>query len=60
MDRFITLEEHKKRLVVGLLCADDLDDAHNQLIDVDKVIVVPESQVNQLIVDINKMARRKL
>jgi len=60
MDKFITLEPSKKRVVVGMICAKDLDDAYRQLIEVDNYIVVPSSQANQLIVDINKMIRRKL
>ncbi len=65
MEKFITIEinwQAKKRITVGFLCAKNLEDAYLQMEEGEHncttAFVVPANQVNQLIVDLNKMLKK--
>ena len=59
--KFITLEAYDKKVGVGAVYAKDLSDAYDQCewTNDGNNLIVPELQANQLIIDINKMLRRK-
>jgi len=63
MDKFITLEYTEGKLIVGHICAKDEVDAHNQVVNSGadpngELIVFGAHKTNQLIIDLNKMARK--
>lgn len=65
MDKFITIEvnrETKYPVKVGHLCAEGVEDAYEQMgcnnpVEAE-VLVFKVHEVNQLIIDLNKMARK--
>jgi len=69
MDKFLTIEvdrESKYPVKVGHLCAKDIPDAYDQMkpaitgpaYEGGEALVIKATEVNQLIIDLNKMARK--
>jgi len=68
MDKFLTIEvdqvsNTKRQLKVGFLCAANTLEAYEQMEishpkEHDETLVIKQSEVNQLIIDLNKTARK--
>ena len=65
MDKFLTIEvdrDSKYPIKVGHLCATSIPDAYEQMganhPAQEEALVIKASEVNQLIIDLNKMARK--
>ena len=67
LNKYLTIEVHredkKHPFKVGHLCADNVEDAYEQMganvpRETPETLVVPVYYVNQLIIDLNKMVRR--
>ena len=67
LNKYITLEARPKKIVAGIVYAVSVEEAYEQMgesitgpaCEQGTAMIVPESQANQLIIDINKMLRRK-
>jgi hypothetical protein len=63
MDKFITIEYTEGKLIVGYICAKNEVDAHNEVVNSGadpsgELLVFAATKTNQLIIDLNKMARK--